>query len=307
MNVIETILHDFPLGQQEVERLVRTAPARYKVHEIEKRNGRGKRTIAQPTAEIKLLQRYLVDRYVAKLPVSEAAKAYRIGHGIFDHASPHARNQYLLKLDFKDFFHSIRAMDFIKHLRKYSALSAEDARVLSRVFFWRPKGQRTLVLSIGAPSSPAISNTLMFDFDLAVIEHCTKNGITYTRYADDLALSTNEPNVLGDAHKFIAALCCGIKNPRLTLNDEKTVFTSKKHHRQLTGLVLSNSGTASIGREKKRSIRAMAHHYKQGKLAPEDYAKLRGWLAFTMSVDREFVKTIETMIGQVAFQKLMQG
>jgi len=308
MNVIETILHDFPLGRQEVELLIQTAPARYKVHEIEKRNGRGKRTIAQPTAEIKLLQRYLLDRYVVKLPVSEAAKAYRLGHGIADHASPHAKNRYLLKLDFKDFFPSIRSVDFIKHLRKYSAnLSTEDEKALSRVFFWRPQGQRNLVLSIGAPSSPAISNTLMFDFDSTVIEYCNKNGITYTRYSDDLALSTNEPNVLGEAHKFVVSLCSVLKTPRLTLNDEKTVFTSRKHHRQLTGLVLSNAGTASIGREKKRSIRAMAHHYKQGKLAPEDYAKLRGWLAFTMSIDREFVKTIETMIGQVAFQKLMQG
>lgn len=307
MNVIETILHEFPLGLQEVERLIRTAPSRYKVHEIEKRNGRGKRIIAQPTAEIKLLQRYLLERYISNLPVSDAAKAYRLNHSILDHAEPHATHQYLLKLDFKDFFPSIRAVDFIKHLRKYSTLSREDAKTLSRVFFWRPKGQRDLILSIGAPSSPAISNTVLFDFDSALIEYCAKSEITYTRYADDLALSTNQPNILSDALKYVVTLCHSLKSPRLTLNDDKTVFTSKKHHRQLTGLVLSNTGTASIGREKKRTIRAMAHHYKQGILSPEDQAKLRGWLAFMMSIDREFVRTIETMIGQVAFQKLMQG
>ncbi|QWF70572.1 retron St85 family RNA-directed DNA polymerase [Methylomonas paludis] len=306
MNVIEIILHEFPLGRQEVERLIRTAPSRYKVHEIEKRNGRGKRTIAQPTAEIKLLQRYLVDRYISNLPVNDAAKAYRLNHNILDHASPHAKNQYLLKLDFKDFFPSIRAVDFIKHLRKYSALSREDMKTLSRVFFWRPKGQRDLILSIGAPSSPAISNTILFDFDSAVIEHCIKNEITYTRYADDLALSTNQPNILNDAYIFVEMLCRSLKTPKLTLNADKTVFTSKKHHRQLTGLVLSNAGTASIGREKKRTIRAMAHHYKQGILSQEEHGRLRGWLAFMMSIDREFVTTIEKMIGEVAFQKLMQ-
>lgn len=307
MNVIETILQDFPLGRHEVERLIRTAPSRYKVHEIEKRNGRGKRTIAQPTAEIKLLQKYLLDRYVAKLPVSEAAKAYRSGHGIVDHASPHAKNQYLLKLDFKDFFPSIQAVDFVKHLKKYSVdLSPEDAKVLSRVFFWRPRGQQNLLLSIGAPSSPAISNTLMFDFDSEVIQYCIKTGIIYTRYADDLALSTNQPNVLSDAHAFVERLCRRIKSPKFTLNGEKTVFTSKKYRRQLTGLVLSNDGTISIGRDRKRSIRAMAYHYKLGNLAPEEHSRLRGWLAFTMSVDREFVKTIEAMVGKERFQKLMQ-
>lgn len=250
------------------------------------------------TAEIKLLQRYLVDRYLSNLPVSEVAKAYRMNHSILDHAYPHAKNQYLLKLDFKDFFPSIRAIDFIKHLRKYSTLSREDAITLSRVFFWRPKRQRDLILSIGAPSSPAISNTVLFDFDSALIEYCTKNEITYTRYADDLALSTNQPNILNDALKYVMTLCHSLKYPRLTLNDDKTVFTSKKHHRQLTGLVLSNTGTASIGREKKRTIRAMAHHYKHGKLSPEDCAKLRGWLAFMMSIDPEFVRSIRKMIGE---------
>lgn len=310
MNVIETILQDFPLGQREVERLIRTAPARYKVHEIEKRNGRGKRIIAQPTAEVKLLQRFLLDQYVKQLPVSDAAMAYRKDHGIVDHARPHADKQYLLKLDFKDFFPSIRASDFVRHLRKHApAVSPEDAKILSRVFFWRPRGHgaRTLILSIGAPSSPAISNTLMYDFDSEVMSFCNAHGITYTRYADDLALSTNEPHILSDAHKFVMKLCGRLKSPRLTLNDEKTVFTSKKHHRQLTGLVLSNDGAASIGREKKRLLRAMAHQYGLGKLAPEEQSKLRGWIAFTMSVDQDFIKTIEAMIGREKLKQLMQG
>lgn len=310
MNVIETILQEFPLGQREVERLIRTAPARYKVHEIEKRNGRGKRTIAQPTAEVKLLQRFLLNQYVKALPVSDAAIAYREDHGIFDHATPHADKQYLLKLDFKDFFPSIRASDFVQHLTKYApAISSEDAKILSRFFFWRPHGHevRTLILSIGAPSSPAISNTLMYDFDSEVMNFCGIHGITYTRYADDLALSTNEPHILIEVHKFVMSLCCRLESPRLTLNEEKTVFTSKKHHRQLTGLVLSNGGTASIGREKKRLLRAMAHQYGLGKLPPEKQSKLRGWIAFTMSIDEGFIKTIETMIGPETLQQLMQG
>jgi RNA-directed DNA polymerase len=307
MNVIDTILQSFPLSRDELLRLIRTAPSRYKVHEIEKRNGRGKRTIAQPTAEIKLLQRFLLQKFVASLPVSDAAKAYRTGQGIIDHATAHAKNRYLLKLDFKDFFPSIKAGDFVKHLYKYSDLKSEDAKSLSRLFFWRPKGQRALLLSIGAPSSPAISNTLMFDFDTKLTAYCAVNGITYTRYADDLALSTNQPNVLFDAHKFVMALCKGMRSPKLMLNDEKSVFTSKKHHRQLTGLTLSNEGKASIGREKKREIRAMAHHYKLGNLKPEDRSKLRGWIAFTMSVDKAFVQTIEKSVGVENFKILMQG
>lgn len=307
MSVIDKALRDLPLSREEVIHLIRTAPARYKVHEIEKRHGRGKRVIAQPTAEIKLIQRIMLRMYIDALPVSSAATAYRHGLGIKDHATPHAQKKYLLKLDFKDFFPSIKVADFVRHLRKFSDVSMEDARLLGRLFFWRPKGQRQLILSIGAPSSPAISNTLMFDFDSEVQAYCISHGVTYTRYADDLAFSTNTPNVLRGVHEFIELLCLKLKSPRLTINDEKTVYTSKKRHRELTGLVLSNSGTASIGRDKKRIIRAMAYQFREGRLAPDQSSKLRGLLAFAISVDMPFVDSIKTMVGEEKFTALMRG
>lgn len=306
MSVIETILKEFPLGREETLHLIQTAPARYKVHEIEKRNGRGKRTIAQPTAEIKMLQRLMLKRYLENLPISQAATAYRSGYGIKVHAQMHAKNNYLLKLDFKDFFPSITSRDFLKHLRKHSSVSVDDGKLLARLFFWRPKGDRKLILSIGAPSSPFISNALMYGFDLELIEFCKENNIIYTRYADDIALSTDKPDALKNAHEFIKKLCKKIDYPKIQLNEAKTVYTSKKHHRELTGLVLSNDGNASIGRDKKRLIRAMAHHYKTGSLSIEDTHKLRGLLAFTLSVDKKFVETIKKMLGDDCFYRLIK-
>lgn len=305
MNVIEKILQTYPLSKREVEQLISTAPSRYKVHEIKKRNGRGMRTIAQPTAEIKLLQKLMAREILAKLPVSEAAMAYRENLGIVNHATPHANNQYLLKLDFENFFPTIRAVDFIYHLRKHIDIDEENLKKLSRIFFWRPKGTRKLILSIGAPSSPVISNTLLYDFDMQLLEYCRKMGITYTRYADDLALSTNVPNILKNAHAYISKICESSKSPKLIINETKTVYTSRKHRRLLTGLILTNSGTPSIGRDKKRLIRSMAHHYMLGSLKPEENSKLRGWIAFTMSVDKAFVESIRKMIGNAHFDRLM--
>jgi RNA-directed DNA polymerase len=307
MSVIDAVLRDLPLSRDEVQHLIRTAPARYKVHEIEKRHGRGRRVIAQPTAEVKLIQRLMLRAYIDGLPVSAAATAYRQGLGILDHAKPHAANKYLLKLDFKDFFPSIRVADFVRHLRLFSRVSLDDAKLLGRLFFWRPKGQRGLFLSIGAPSSPAISNTLLYEFDSEVLLYCGKIGVVYTRYADDLAFSTNSPDVLRGVHEFVVALCLRLKNPKLTVNGDKTVYTSMKHHRELTGLVLSNSGDASIGREKKRLIRAMAHRYKEGRLVLSEQSTLRGLLAFTLSVDKPFVEVIRKMVGDSKFAALMRG
>ena len=297
MTLIEHIHKDYPLTLSEIKLLLITAPRRYKLHEIDKRNGRGKRLIAQPTSEIKTLQRWATEKYLNQLPIHDAATAYRKGASIKQHASIHAKNKYLLKLDFENFFPSIKANDFIKHANGFSEFSQEDVRLLTLLFFRRELGSSELVLSIGAPSSPSLSNTVMYPFDLELSNYCSARKINYTRYADDIALSTNQPKVLDAVHEFIKTLCQSMQYPKLKLNNKKTVFTSQKYSRQLTGLILSNDGKASLGRDKKREIRAMTHHFSLGKLETAEINRLRGLLAFSMSIEPNFVDTIKKMIG----------
>lgn len=106
--LFQRLLARSPFSEHELIVLIATASSRYKVHYIEKRSGRGRRLIAQPTREIKFLQRMLVKHELGALPIHEAAMAYRAGLSIADHARPHAGGRYLLKLDFKDFFPSIK-------------------------------------------------------------------------------------------------------------------------------------------------------------------------------------------------------
>ncbi len=307
MNIFERIQSDFSLSTRDVRVLLFTAAYRYKLHYIEKRHGRGKRLIAQPTAEIKLLQHWAVEKYVTQLPIHKAATAYRSGVSIKDHAAVHAANRYLLKLDFQDFFPSILGTHFLMHLKLHMNISEEDANLLMRLLFRFDREMQDYVLSIGAPSSPAVSNTVMYDFDNALTNFCKAHDIIYTRYADDLALSTSKPKVLDDAFQFIKQLCREMPYPRLQLNEAKTVFTSKKHRRQLTGLILTNDGEASLGREKKRLIRSMAHHFSLDKLPQDQVLHLRGLLAFAFSIEPLFFTSISRMIGEEAFHRLMKG
>lgn len=307
MELISCMQAAFPLTKAEIELMIQTAPSRYKVHFIEKRNGRGRRLIAQPTAEIKLVQRWIVDTYLISLPVHKAAMAYRPKIGIKDHAQLHAKNNYLLKLDFEDFFPSILARDFLKHMAQYANLASDDCICLARLLFRRDPATSRMVLSIGAPSSPCISNTIMFTFDSIIGDYCDSIDVRYSRYADDLAFSTNVPHVLDGVKKFVQGTCEKLQYPRLTLNEKKTVFTSKKFQRQLTGLVLANDGKISMGRDKKREIRSMANHYSRGNLSSEETSRLRGLIAFALSVEPQYVESIQRMIGADAYSALMHG
>lgn len=306
MTIKLDIRRKFFISDSQLKTLIDTAPHRYKVHTIAKRHNRGLRTIAQPKAEIKTLQRFVVNEYLKELPVHKAATAYIKNCSIKDHASPHASNKYLLKLDFKDFFNSILSEDFYIYLTKNSNFEAEDIDLLVNLMFWLPRGKTQKILSIGAPSSPHLSNLLMYEFDCNLHDYCQNLNITYTRYADDLALSTDTPKLLDSALNYIISLCDSIEHPKLQLNIEKTIFTSKKWSRSLTGVVLSNDGKISLGRDKKRILRATAFNYSIGKLNEKQISTLRGNLAFAHSIDPKFVEKIKHMIGANLFNKLVQ-
>ena len=75
--------------------------------------------------------------------------------------------------------------------------------------------------------------------------------MAYSRYADDLTFSTNRRGVLRQIEVSISGVVRKLRYPRLEINHHKTIHTSKKHHRRVTGIVLSSDGKVSLGRKKR--------------------------------------------------------
>lgn len=296
-NLFGRIIENTPFSEEELALLILTAPTRYKEHWIEKRHGRGKRLISQPTAELKLVQRWLVASELSSLPVDAHATAYQNGLSIKNHVQPHVRSRFLLKLDFKDFFPSLTNSALNRRLALDACYSDLELFILTQLLFKKSRVEDAYRLSIGAPSSPFVSNYLLFEFDQRLSSYCKSNSLQYTRYADDIAISSNKAGVLDAAKSFIENLLGDLNYLGLILNDEKTVNVSKKHRRELVGLVISNQGKVSLGREEKRRLRAALHALSLGKLSTNEATKLRGQLAFSLSIDREFVVAICAKYG----------
>jgi retron-type reverse transcriptase len=296
------------ISSSSLEYLIRSAPYRYKVFDVEKKGSVEKRQIAQPARELKALQYWMMDNVLKAFPVHRAAMAYLRGRGIKANAEKHAGQSYLLKLDFADFFHSITATDLEAYLKAKHPddWSAEEINYFKKIFFWNRGRAGKLILSIGAPSSPMISNILMCDFDKAVQEYCVRKKVKYTRYADDLTFSTNRPNILREVKVQVELICKEMKHPRLTINEKKTVHASKGGSRRVTGLVLSNEGTISLGRDRKRLIRTQVHHFLTGQLSVDETNKLRGMLAFVNSCEPEFLERLRKAYGDEGIDHVMR-
>jgi retron-type reverse transcriptase len=307
MSILESISHDLMVPEASLGHIIRSAPYRYKVFEVDKKNGTGKRTIAQPARELKAIQYWVMANVLRQFPIHGAAMAYRKRRSISTNAAKHASNRFLLKLDFKDFFHSIKADDLEAFLagREGVNLSTEDIFHLKKILFWNRRREGSLIMSIGAPSSPMLSNILMYEFDKKVQAFCGRKRVKYTRYADDLTFSTDRPNILREVEVQVAEICKRMEHPKLSLNTEKTVHASRGGARRVTGLVLANNGTVSLGHDRKRLIRAQVHHFLAGRLSPDEAVKLRGMLAFVNSAEPSFIQNLRDHYGSTEIDRII--
>ena len=112
MTLLRELVEEIGFSASEVQRIIATAPARYKVYDIPKRHGAGWRTIAQPSRELKALQHYVLHRKLAKYPVHPCCMAYAENRNIRQNAEKHAASNSILKLDFEQFFPSIKVSDW---------------------------------------------------------------------------------------------------------------------------------------------------------------------------------------------------
>ncbi|MEZ8081049.1 retron St85 family RNA-directed DNA polymerase [Enterovibrio norvegicus] len=295
MSYLEKFSEITSLDSQEILNFVNSAPHRYKHYTIPKRNGRGVRLIAQPSKEVKYMQYIGKQLILDKLPVHSSAYAYQKQTSIKANASQHVANSYLLKMDFSDFFPSIKPtllLDFIQ--RTVGKLSVDDITLIKRLFFWQRDRMTPLQLSIGAPSSPLISNIVMYDFDQYFHSYCTSRGISYTRYADDISFSTNERGVLFHIPEVVSKYLSTNECLNLSINTTKTKFSSKKHNRHVTGLVITNNNELSLGRERKRKIRTLVYLFTQSALETDEIFNLQGLLAFASSIEPEFILRLKS-------------
>lgn len=294
-NLIEAVSHALAIPKSTAKRIAETARHRYKIFKIPKKRKPEKRTVAQPAREVKLIQKEIVRLLEPKLPVHWCAKAYKKRTSIKENAEVHTDCNFLTKLDFIDFFSCISREDIFNHFQKFNSqleLDKENIDFVLNACTWNQGAIEKLSLCIGAPSSPWLSNTIMYDFDTYVVTACTSLGVNYSRYSDDISISCSEPKILIEAEKKISEIIRSIHYPRLRLNQEKRVAVGRSAAMRVTGLTLTNDGHVSVGRKRKRGVRAGVNRYVLGKLSDNEIARLKGELAFVLSVEPDFSQTL---------------
>ncbi len=239
--------------------VLKSINSHYTTHKFVQKNGKV-RIINEPSISLKSIQRTIYYVILQHLTVSKYAKAYRPRVTIKQNAVPHIGKKYLLKMDIKDFFPSIT------FTRVYGA--AFNANLF-------PKHIGTILTTLcckddclpqGAPTSPALSNLVMKNFDEFLGKWCEEKGIAYTRYCDDLTFSSDKP-LYGVYLKAKSML----ENMGFEVNEKKTKFITSGNRQTVTGLTVNQK--LNISSVYKRKLRQDVYYAL--KFGPES-AIIRG-------------------------------
>ena len=285
--LIEAISTRTKVPVASLRKIAASASRRYFEFTIQKRDGT-ERLIAHPSRPLKALQRWIARNVVGLAPVHPAATAYAKGSKISRNAELHAATKFTTRLDFREFFPSFDSVSVGEFFRKISAdnslnFSDDDINFATKIVC------RSGRLAIGAPSSPKITNAMMFEFDTLVAGEAANLNAVYTRYADDIFLSGFDFLIVRQLEEKIRKIVDDQKAPKLVLKEEKTLHLSRAQHRSVTGLVITPDGAVSIGRARKREIKTLVHLGLHDKLKAGDRARLAGLIAFVSDVEPLFL------------------
>lgn len=278
MNVIDIMAKDLHLDIDYLNSIVQNANRCYKTYRIPKKTT-GTREIAQPSPELKTLQYWLVSTILSTLPVSNAASAYQKGCSIKNHAQTHVLSRYFLHVDISKFFPSIHPSHLSPILFSSSFFSdpsidkSESIRLINKICFKKD------CLSIGAVSSPVISNIILYSFDNQLLDYCQSHDLIYSRYADDIYISSK---------KYIDISVLDLIESELSklgfqVNKAKTKFFSSKYQKRVTGLILTTDYKVSIGTKRRSEIKRMI--YNKLVKGTGDSEEILGYLNFLRDVE----------------------
>lgn len=253
---------------------------KYRIAKIPK-NSNGYRLLEIPSDELKTYQKEILNNIIYKFGTHKTAHGFKKNHSPITNAKIHRNSYVIIKLDIKDFFSSTKQKYVISSLARnrfkiktLKTYSFDDIKQLSESL------TRVGHLPTGSPTSPALGNIVMYSIDYILYEYCISKNLRYTRYADDITISS----VVKIPKYQISAIIRHVKEVLLSkrgykINKSKIRVFSKKNRMEVTGIVVNNN-KLTISKKYRNNVRAAIHQMKTKK----DLERINGRISWIMQV-----------------------
>lgn len=193
-----------------------TLHEQYKFFTIKKHNG-GHRKIYAPNSKLKIVQKWILRFILSNCEESNYSYAYQRNKNILSCVKNHTKSKWLIKIDISHFFESISEIQVYHIFREigYTPLLSfqlsrictivsgrigKDDSKLKKKSYWGNNHSNYKIkqyysneighLPQGAPTSPKLANLAVKKMDEEIVKILSNYDICYTRYADDIPISS---------------------------------------------------------------------------------------------------------------------
>lgn len=252
--------------------------SKFREFTIPKRSG-GTRNIQAPRVALLNLQKSIK-------PLLERDYRPRINvHGfvagqdrsIVSNAEQHVQKKWVLNIDLENYFGSIHFGRIAGRLQtKPYSYTPEIAKFVAHIACYPTervidgKMEDTSVLMTGGAISPLLANIVTDKLDSELARFCSQLGCTYTRYADDITISSNRNKFPGkiarfedpEDHKSVVLseeFLDLIEENGFAVNHSKTRLLPAIFSQEVTGLIVNKK--VNVPRTFIRQVRAMLHDW----------------------------------------------
>lgn len=256
----ENLCEFLEISFSELDYILLNSNKLYYFFKIPKKNGT-LRDIHSPNANLMKVQNKIKQGLMDNLRPKKCVHAYVKKKDIKSNARKHVRSRFILNVDLKDFFRTITFNRIVGLFKSYPfSFSEEISQMLAKLVCFQSR------LPQGAPTSPIISNYICRNFDGQLTKICHELKCYYSRYADDITISTrvrsfpaffgtyddiNREFVLSEVFKRVF-----ISNV-FFINNNKIRFQTCFQRQVVTGLTVNKK--LNINRLYLKKVRATLH------------------------------------------------
>jgi len=243
--------------------------------------GAKQRVIDVPHTELKAFQRKLHDRVLSTIPCASAVYGVA-GKGVIKNAQQHLNQPFMAVLDIADCFPSI-TVAMIRDALYRAGFDEVAARHITRLVTLRGR------LPQGPPSSPAIMNIVLGEFD-AELEHAAiADGCVYTRYMDDICLSGDH-----DLSSLLVRARVTLRRNGFRANKRKTKCWGPRYPHTVTKIVVASS--LSPTREYLDALKGELER-SDGHISLRDRNRLRAKIGWVRALNSALGKQLDRTSG----------
>jgi hypothetical protein len=241
----------------------------------------GVRLIEEPKPLLKHFQRVVLREILDRIAAHPDAHGFRRGRSSLTYAAGHVGRRVVVHLDLEDFFASIPAPRIYGIFRRcgypepvaHLLTGLTTNTVPRRVWAEAPRPTNPAVLAAhhrlgqhladahlpqGAPTSPALANLATFALDRRLSALAGAVGMTYSRYADDLALSSSRYRSDHQLATTVALITSIAAEEGFRINPRKTSIQRPSQRQQLAGVVVNER--PNIARRDYDRLKATIHN-----------------------------------------------